>query len=138
MAGFDHIALSSCGTIGGLQFKNKQLIETEDTIVSKVERDDFDCSIIVGTDVISHLPFTLSSKLAKKPLILIDNHKNATADIANIILPTAITGIECEGLAVRLDQVPIHLPKIINPPNKVPSDENLLNKLILKLNEEDS
>jgi formylmethanofuran dehydrogenase subunit B len=138
MAGFDHVALSSCGKIGGLQFKDQQLVETDDSIVSKIEKDDFDCSIIIGTDVISHLPFTLSSKLAKKPLILIDNHKTATADIANIVLPTAITGIECEGLAVRLDQIPIQLEKIINPPSNVPSDEDLLNKIILKLNEEGS
>ncbi|GAG87146.1 unnamed protein product, partial [marine sediment metagenome] len=46
---------------------------SKDGLVSKIEKDDFDCSIIVGTDPISHLPHVLSSKMAKKPLILIDN-----------------------------------------------------------------
>jgi len=111
------------------------LIKTKDGLVSKIERDDFDCSIIVGTDPISHLPHVLSSKMAKKPLILIDNHNTATSQIAEVVLPTTITGIESGGLAYRLDQVPIELNKIINPPNNLPSDEELLNQLYGLLNQ---
>ncbi|MBY8988638.1 MAG: formylmethanofuran dehydrogenase subunit B, partial [Candidatus Lokiarchaeota archaeon] len=126
MAGFDHVALSSFGEYGKLEFKHNQLVKTEETLVSKIEKEDFDSSIIVGTDPISHLPHSLSSKIAKKPLILIDNHSTATSHIAEVVLPTAITGIESGGLVYRLDQVPIELNKIINPPNNLPSDEELL------------
>ncbi|MBY8979949.1 MAG: formylmethanofuran dehydrogenase subunit B [Candidatus Lokiarchaeota archaeon] len=129
MAGFDHVALSTYGVSGHLEFKGNQLIKTKEGFVSKIENDNFDCSIIVGTDPISHLPHSLSSKIAKKPLILIDNHITATSHIAEVVLPTSITGIENSGLAYRLDQVPIELSKIINPPNNVPSDEELLNQL---------
>ena len=73
--------------------------------------------------------------MASKPIILIDNHKSGTSQLANIVLPTAITGIECGGLAYRLDQVPIELKKILNPPNNVPSDEELLDQIIKKLNQ---
>jgi len=134
MAGFDHVALSSFGAFGKLEFKNNQLVKTEDTLVSKIEEEDFDSSIIVGTDPISHLPYSLSSKLAKKPLILLDNHSTATSYIAEVVLPTAITGIESSGLAYRLDQVPVELNKIVNPPNNLPSDEELLNRLYGLLN----
>ena len=134
MAGFDHVALSSYGVSGKLQFESKKLVKSEDTIVSKINKENFDCSIIVGTDPISHLPHSLSSKLAKKPLILIDNHNSATSRIADVVLPTAITGIESSGLVYRIDQVPVELKKILNPPNNIPSDEELLNKLIKKLN----
>jgi formylmethanofuran dehydrogenase subunit B len=133
MTGFDHVALSSTGKIGGLQFKDGELIDIKSNLVSKIANDDFDSSIIVGTDPISHLPFSLSSKLAKKPILLIDNKMTATAELADIILPTAITGIECEGLAFRLDHVPIHLEKIINPPNNLPSDEVLLEQIITEI-----
>jgi formylmethanofuran dehydrogenase subunit B len=135
MAGFDHVALSLAGQIGGLQFQDHNIINGNNSIVSKIKSEDFDYSIIVGTDPISHLPYTLSSKLAKKPIILIDNQMTATAEVADLILPTAITGIECEGLAFRLDQVPIHLEKIINPPSNLPSDEKLLDQIITKLKE---
>ncbi|MHA1343027.1 MAG: formylmethanofuran dehydrogenase subunit B [Promethearchaeota archaeon] len=133
MVGFDHITLSFYGKIGGLQFSNKKLIENDDTIVSKINKNDFDCSIIVGTDPISHLPISLSKKLASKPLIVIDNHKSATSHVADVILPTAITGIEVGGLVYRLDHVPIELKQVIKPPNNIPSDEELLTQIINKI-----
>jgi formylmethanofuran dehydrogenase subunit B len=130
MAGFDQVALSINGKNHSLQFLNNKLVDSNDTIISKIENDDFDCSIIVGTDPISHLPQNLSKKLISKPLILIDNKGSATSKIANLILPSTITGIESAGLAYRLDHVPIELNKIINPPNNVFSDELILDKII--------
>ena len=133
MAGFDHVALSMTGKNGNLQFSGNQLIETQDTIISKINNNDFDCSIIVGTDPVSHLPWELSRKLISKPLILIDNKKSATSYVANIIIPSNITGIESGGLAYRLDHVPVELQKIVNPPNNILSDEEILSKLIERL-----
>ena len=66
-------------------------------------------------------------------MILIDNKKSGTYLIADLILPTAITGIECEGLAFRLDHVPIKLKKIIDPPNNILSDAKLLENILMKL-----
>ncbi len=130
MAGFDHVALSTFGKNHSLQFSNNCLIETSETIVSKIEKEDFDCSIIVGTDPVSHFPSILSKKLMKQPLILIDNKQSATSYVADVIFPSAITGIECGGLAYRIDHVPIELKKIINPPTNVDNDEKILNKII--------
>ncbi|MHA2036960.1 MAG: molybdopterin-dependent oxidoreductase, partial [Promethearchaeota archaeon] len=134
MAGFDQVALSLVGKSQSLQFTNNQLVKSTDTILTKINNEDFDCSIIVGTDAISHLPWNLSKKISSKPIILIDNNKSATSRVADIVLPSAITGIECEGLAYRLDHVPISLNKIINPPNNIISDEEILSKLIEGLN----
>jgi len=133
MAGFDHVALSMTGKNGNLQFSGNQLVETSDTIISKINNNDFDCSIIVGTDPVSHLPWELSRKLISKPLILIDNKKSATSQVANIVIPSNITGIESGGLAYRLDHVPVELQKIVNPPNNILSDEEILSKLIERL-----
>jgi len=133
MFGFDQISLSLTGKNHSLQFSNNELVNTEDTIITKIEKDDFDCSIIVGTDPISHFPYSLSKKLASKPLIVIDNRKSATSDMAEIVLPSAITGIECEGLVYRFDHVPIELKKILNPPSGVLTDEEILNQIIQKI-----
>ncbi|MGQ4876279.1 MAG: formylmethanofuran dehydrogenase subunit B [Promethearchaeia archaeon] len=134
MIGFEHIALSSTGKNHSLQFENGKLTDSEDTIISKIEKDDFDCSIIVGTDPLSHLPFNLAEKLIAKPIILIDNKKNLTYNFSDVFIPSAITGVECGGLAYRLDHIPIQLKKIINPPSNVLSDEEILNKIIIELN----
>ncbi|MFX1419341.1 MAG: formylmethanofuran dehydrogenase subunit B [Promethearchaeota archaeon] len=130
MAGFDHVALSNFGKNNSLQFSNNILVDTNETVISKIEKEDFDCSIIVGTDPISHLPSKLSKNLSVKPLILIDNKQSATSYLADIILPSAITGIECGGLVYRIDHVPIELKKILNPPSGVHTDEEILNKLL--------
>ena len=135
MAGFDHVALSVYGDFGKLEFKNNQMVKTEDTLISKIEKNDFDSTIVVGTDPIAHLPQSLSSKLANKPLILIDNHSTTTSHIADVVFPTSITGIENGGLVYRLDQVPIELQKIVNPPNNLPSDEKVLTELMKSLNQ---
>ena len=133
MAGFDHVALSNYGKNHSLQFSNNLLVETSETIVSKIEKEDFDCSIIVGTDPISHFPQHLSKKLISKPIVLIDNKQSATSYVADVIIPSSITGIESGGLAYRLDHVPLNLTKIINPPNNVFSDEEIIEKIIKKL-----
>ncbi|MFX1238398.1 MAG: formylmethanofuran dehydrogenase subunit B [Promethearchaeota archaeon] len=133
MNGFDQVALSIIGKERNIQFKESKLDETTSTIITKISEGEFDYSIIVGTDPISHLPLVLSTKLATKPIILIDNKKTATSQLAEVILPTSITGIESSGLAFRLDNVPIELKKIINPPNNLPSDEDILKAIIKKL-----
>ncbi len=133
MTGFAQVALSCVGKNDSLEFSKGELVNTNDTIVSKIERDDFDTSIFVGTDPISHLPRALSSKLASKPIILIDNFKTASYYAADVVLPTAITGIECAGLAYRLDSVPIEFKRIVNPPNNIPSDYELLTRLLNKI-----
>jgi len=133
MVGFEHVALSNYGKNQSLQFSNNLLVETSDTIVSKIEKEDFDCSIIVGTDPISHFPKHLSKKLMSKPIILIDNKQSATSYVADVIIPSCITGIESGGLVYRIDHVPLNLKKIINPPKNIFSDEEIIEKIIEKL-----
>ena len=133
MAGFDHVALSITGKNNSLKFSNGKIVDTSETVVSIVQKEDFDCSIIVGTDPISHFPRELSSKLASKPIIVLENRKSATTYLAEVVLPTAITGIESRGLAYRIDQVPVDLKKILNPPSKIPSDQELLNQIIERI-----
>lgn len=135
MNGFDQTALSILGKNQGLQFKENILVESKDSIITKIDNEDFDVSVIVGTDPISHFPLEISKKLASKPLILIDNRKSSTYFIADVVLPTAITGIEVKGTVVRLDDIPIGLAKLVDAPNELPSDEELLQKLIAKISE---
>ena len=130
MTGFEHIALSTYGKNHSLQFSGGVVVETSESIISKIAKTDFDCSIIVGTDPISHLPWKLSKQLVSKPIILIENKRSATFNVADVIIPSAVTGIECGGLAYRLDHVPLEVHQIVNPPNDVISDEEILSQLI--------
>lgn len=136
MAGFDHVALSLTGKNSAIQFKDNEVLESEDTLISKLRNDDLDAALIVGTDPISHMPNDLIKNLMNKPIIAIDIVSTATTKIAEVVLPAAVSGIEASGTAIRLDQVAIEVPKLTNPPNKLRSDEELLDQLIQMIEEE--
>lgn len=135
MVGFEHIALTYTGKNQSIQFKDGNIIQSNKNIITKIKEKDFDLSIIVGTDAVSHFPIEISNILTSKPIILIDNKISGTYYLADLILPTAVTGVETDGLAFRFDHVPIELKKIRNPPIEIPSDEELLDKIINRLEE---
>jgi formylmethanofuran dehydrogenase subunit B len=130
MAGFDQVSLSFFGKRGGMSFRDG--IQNGPSLPSFLNSGDFDCSFIMGSDPISHLPHKLSSKLLKAPIIVVDNRLSSTTDVADVVLPTAITGIESAGVAIRLDLTPMQLHKIIDAPNDIPPDKELLENILNK------
>jgi formylmethanofuran dehydrogenase subunit B len=90
-------------------------------------------SIIVASDPISNLPITISSELAKKPLIAIDCFHTPTTRIADVVLPAAISGLEARGLVYRMDNIPMILQKIFEPPENLLTDEQILQKIMLNV-----
>ena len=71
----------------------------------------------------------------KKPLISIDPHKTPTSEFADVILPPAIAGIECEGGAYRMDNVPLRLRKVKEAPEGCLPDVEIVEKLLKKVKE---
>jgi len=55
---------------------------------------------------------------------------NATAMLADILFPSAFVGIEVEGTAYRMDSVPLPLKKVVEPPEGILSDEEILKKIL--------
>jgi len=135
MNGFIQVSLSLLGKMGQIEFSNNQLVEPKKDLISKIKDDEFDLSIIVASDPISNLPITLSSKLAKKPIIAIDCFISPTTRLADVVLPVAIAGIETDGLVYRMDNIPMNLQKLIAPPANLSSDEQILEKIIQKMEE---
>jgi formylmethanofuran dehydrogenase subunit B len=68
--------------------------------------------------------------MVKHPLIVIDPHMNATAMLGDIVFPAAFVGIEVEGTAYRMDNVPLPLKKVVEPPGGILSDEEILKKIL--------
>ncbi|MHA2392367.1 MAG: formylmethanofuran dehydrogenase subunit B, partial [Promethearchaeota archaeon] len=68
-------------------------------------RDEIDASLIVASDPASNFPAASVRNLFKHPMIAIEPHHTPTSVNADIILPPAIAGIECEGTAYRMDSV---------------------------------
>ena len=73
--------------------------------------------------------------MAKIPLVCIDPHETPSSVISNIVIPPAITGLETTGTAYRMDGVPIELRKVIEAPEGMLSDAQIVKMLIKKVDE---
>jgi formylmethanofuran dehydrogenase subunit B len=102
----------------------------ETSAVDVLLRKETDAALVVASDPVSNFPRTAAEHLAKNPLIVVDPHMNATAQMGDVVFPSAFVGIETSGTAYRMDHVPLSLKKIVNPPRGVLSDEAILKRIL--------
>jgi formylmethanofuran dehydrogenase subunit B len=102
----------------------------ETSIVEILMRHESDAVLAVASDPVAGFPKRAVEHLVKNPLIVIDPHLNATSLMANVVFPSTFVGIETEGTAYRMDRVPLPLKKVVQPPNDVLGDEEILKKIL--------
>ncbi len=93
-----------------------------------LSREDTDAVMVVASDPASNFPRGIVENLAKVPVIQIDPYENPTTLLAEVVIPSAIAGVECEGTAYRMDGLALRMKKLVNSPH--PSDEGVLNGII--------
>jgi len=98
--------------------------------VNVLIRNEIDASLIVASDPASNFPAAAVKNMFKHPLISIEPHHTPTSVNADVILPPAIAGIECEGTAYRMDSVPIRLRKVKDAPGECLTDKEILERLV--------
>ncbi len=102
----------------------------ETSVTQILNRGENDASLIIASDPVAHFPKKSVENLVKNPIIIIDPETNATSLVADVVLPSAVQGIEVEGTAYRMDMVPIPLKKVVNAPKGVLSDQQILIKIL--------
>lgn len=102
----------------------------ETSAVDVLLRKESDSALIVASDPVANFPRKAVEHLVKNLLIVIDPHLNATAQMADVVFPSAFVGIEASGTAYRMDHVPLPLKKIVDPPRGVLSDEEILRRIL--------
>ena len=105
----------------------------ETTVVDILLREESDAGLVIASDPVSNFPRKAVEHLVKNPLIVIDPHMNATSLVGDIVFPTSIVGIEKEGTAYRMDHVPLPLKKVVDPPEGLLSDEEILHRILNKV-----
>ncbi len=96
-------------------------------------REEADSAIISAADPGAHFPQKAVRHLAKIPVIQIDPYANPTTEIADVVIPAAVVGIEAEGTAYRMDAIPLRMKKLIDTEFK--TDEQIAKDLIAKVRE---
>ncbi|ADC68904.1 formylmethanofuran dehydrogenase subunit B [Methanocaldococcus sp. FS406-22] len=105
------------------------------SVTDLLMRKEADAMLNIASDPGAHFPQKAVERMAEIPLICIDPHDTPTAELANIIIPPAIAGVEAEGTAYRMDGIPIQLKKVIDPPEGVLPDREILKRIISKVKE---
>ncbi len=102
----------------------------ETTVIDIFSRGECDCALIVASDPIANFPKEALKHLRKTKLITIDPKVTLTTEMSDIVIPSAIAGVEAEGTAYRMDGVPLPLKKVVDPPPNVYPDEKILEMII--------
>ena len=102
----------------------------ETTVVDILLRKESDAALVIASDPASNFPRKAVEHLVKNPLIVIDPHMNVTAIVGDVVFPSAIVGIEKAGTAYRMDHVPLPLKKVVEPPEGLLSDEEILRRIL--------
>ena len=92
---------------------------------------EIDAALIIGADPFWSLPSEKSDLLREIPVILIDPFWTRTTNKCEVVFPAAITGVEAEGIAYRMDGLPFKLKKILE--SEYLSDESILGEIYQRL-----
>ena len=93
-----------------------------------LSRKECDAALIVASDPAAHFPAECVKHLAKIPLVVIDPYPSPTTEIADVVIPSAVCGVEAEGTAYRMDKVPLRLRKLVE--TEFLTDEEILERLL--------
>jgi formylmethanofuran dehydrogenase subunit B len=105
----------------------------EYTSIDLLANGEADAALIIASDPASTFPAKVVRKLAKIPIITLDQKVTPTTMLSKVALPVATAGIEAEGTAYRMDGVPLRLSKLLEPKKEVKSDAKLLEMIIKKI-----
>ena len=100
----------------------------ETTAVDLLARGEVDACLIIGADPGAHLPRKCNEHLATIPTVVIDPFVSLSTAFADLHIPVACVGIDCEGTGYRMDSVPIRMRKVLD--TDLPTDEEVLSQIL--------
>ncbi len=126
MRGFNQLLFDETGFINRVSFADGVEHGPMHSVIEASRRCDL--ALIVGSDPIASLPVGVAKKLANVPIVTLDPHRTPTTELSKVVVPTAISGIEASGSALRMDGLKIEFEKIIE--SDLPSDADVLSMLL--------
>lgn len=132
VAGFDEVLTWETGYPFAVDFSRKypHYNPGETSATNVLLRSEVDAALIIASDPTANFPREAAEHLAQVPVIVIDPFRSLTTEVASVVIPPAIAGIETEGTAYRMDHVPIRLRKVIDPPEGCLPDREILRMIL--------
>ena len=101
--------------------------------IDAVARGEVDVAVVVASDPVSHFPKAAVKHLLEIPIITLEPKETPTSAASEVVIPSAILGIEATGTIYRIDGVPLEARKVIDPPAGVRSDVEILDAIIKRV-----
>jgi formylmethanofuran dehydrogenase subunit B len=135
VTGIDNVLAWQTGYPFGVNFSRgyPRFNPGEFTIVDVLSRGEADLILSIASDPIASLPVTARKRIAEVPLIAIDTHESETTRKAQVAFIATTAGIGVEGTVYRMDNVPLHMDKLLSLP--YPSDVEILSRLLIRVKE---
>lgn len=105
----------------------------ETTANDVLRTGEADSVLVIASDPVAHFPRKSVEHIAKVPLVYIGPHFTLTSELAEVFIPSTFVGIETEGTAYRMDTVPLNMRKVVDPPDGVLSDAEILEKILVEI-----
>jgi formylmethanofuran dehydrogenase subunit B len=101
--------------------------------IDAVTRGEVDAALVVASDPVSHFPREAVRHLLKIPIIVLETKRTPTSEAAEVVIPSAILGVEAAGTVYRIDGVPLEAKRVIDPPPGVRPDVETLDAIIRRV-----
>jgi formylmethanofuran dehydrogenase subunit B len=131
MLGFNQSLHEQSSYVNQVSFAGDVSHGRQFSILEQVNNQAADCILIVGADPFSTLPHSLLSKLEGVDIICLDHFSTLTTEVSDVVIPTAVPGVESGGNIVRLDGDSVALAEPVK--NGFPTQEAILQQLLEKV-----
>ncbi|NYT01217.1 MAG: formylmethanofuran dehydrogenase subunit B [Methanosarcinales archaeon] len=111
MRGFNQTLLDQTGFINRVSFQDGVESGPEHSVMEAAKTCD--AALVIGSDPVSSLPAAVARRLAGMPVVAVDPHRNLTTDVARVVIPSAASGLEAGGSALRMDGVEIKFDGVV-------------------------
>ncbi len=98
-----------------------------------LQNKEADAMMVIASDPGAHFPQRALQTMIEIPLISIEPHRTPTTELADLIIPPAIVGMEAEGTAYRMDGVPLRMKKVVE--SDLLTDNQILTKILERAQE---
>jgi formylmethanofuran dehydrogenase subunit B len=98
-----------------------------------LQNKETDGMMVIASDPGAHFPQKALERMAEIPVIAIEPHRTPTTEMADVIIPPAIVGMEAAGTAYRMEGVPIRMRKVVD--SELLPDREILERIMEKVKE---
>ncbi|MFW5936035.1 MAG: formylmethanofuran dehydrogenase subunit B [Candidatus Hadarchaeota archaeon] len=126
MRGFNEMLMDRTGCVNSFSFaENRSGSEFEFSNLLRQKKPD--AVLLIGSDPLNSLPLEVSRNLSSTKTIMVNPRRTYTERVCDVVIPSALSGIETGGTMIRSDGVKVELNPIFE---RELNDEFVLRKLL--------